>query len=135
MQHLRRIVGFAAVSGVGLAVDFAVFFLLIQAGLSPFGANAVSGACAVTFVYFASVRRIFSYRGHFLLGLFAAYLVYQVCGVTAASLLVQFLAEGFVSAGLAKILILPLTFTSNYLFMSLLTRKGAGADLPNSTGN
>lgn len=121
-------------SGLGLAMDFAVFFALIWAGLSPFGANAVSGACAVTFVYFASVRRIFSYRGRFLLGLFAAYLIYQVCGVTVASLLVQFLAANYVSAGLAKILILPLTFTANYLFMSLLTRKGGGADLQDGAG-
>lgn len=122
-----RVGRFAAVSGIGLALDFALFLTLVGLGIVPFAANAFSGACAVTFVYFASVRRVFSYRGSFLLHLFVAYLVYQVCGVAAASLAVAYLAEEWVSPGLAKILILPVTFTCNYLFMALLTRKAKPA--------
>lgn len=124
IAHLFRVAKFALVSGIGLGLDFAVFLLGVHAGASPFAANAVSGTCAVTFVYFASVRRIFAYRDRFLLGLFVAYLAYQACGVTAASLAVAWLSEHHTSPGVAKIVILPVTFTANYLFMSLLTRRG-----------
>jgi putative flippase GtrA len=124
VRQLFKILQFGIVSGVGLAIDFAIFFLLIAVGLSPFEANAASGSCAVTFVYFASVRRIFTYKGDFLLGLFFAYLLFQAAGVTAASLVVGALAEHQVNPALAKILILPVTFSANYLFMSFLTRKG-----------
>lgn len=121
---VTRILKFAVVSGMGLALDFAIFFVLVASGFAPASANAVSGACAVTFVYVASVRRIFSYHGRFLLGLFLAYLAYQAVGVTAASLAVGYLSAQHVSPGIAKLLILPFTFSANYLFMSLLTRRG-----------
>lgn len=124
MSHITKIAKFAVVSGTGLGLDFAVFLTLIWTGISPFAANSVSGACAVTFVYFASVRRIFSYAGRFLLGLFLAYLLYQAIGVTAASVAVAFLSERFATPAVSKLLILPITFTANYLFMALLTRRG-----------
>lgn len=129
VDRLQEVVRFAFVSGIGLAIDFAIFLVLIGAGASPLAANAVSGACAVTFVYFASVRRIFSYRGEFLFGLFAAYVIYQVIGVTLASLAVDYLSSRYVSPAAAKILILPVTFGANYLFMAYLTRSG-GSRVP-----
>jgi len=127
MQHLIRIARFALVSGTGLALDFVVFLALVAAGLAPFTANLVSGAGAVTFVYFASVRRIFSYKGTFVVGLFLAYLLYQAAGVTLASAAVHALSQNLVAPGWAKLLILPVTFSANYLFMSFLTRRGAAA--------
>ncbi len=84
----------------------------------------------MTFVYFASVRRIFSYGGRFLFGLFLAYLAYQAVGVTAASLAVAALSAELVSPAISKLLILPITFSANYLFMSLLTRRGRQHGLP-----
>lgn len=129
---------FAIVSGAGLGVDFAVFLALVGAGMSAFAANAFSGTCAVTFVYFASVRRIFSYGGRFLLSLLVVYLAYQAVGVTAASLAVAFLAAKLVAPVVAKLLILPVTFSCNYLFMSVLTRRGreqaVGAPAPVAGG-
>ncbi|MDP9412823.1 MAG: GtrA family protein [Pseudomonadota bacterium] len=124
MRALRRVASFAVVSGTGLALDFALFLALIGTGSPAFAANAVSGTCAVTFVYFASVRRIFSYAGRFLVGLFLAYLLYQALGVTAASLAVAFLSANFAPPAVSKLIILPVTFSANYLFMSLLTRRG-----------
>lgn len=129
VRELHRVWKFAVVSGTGLGLDFAVFLALIWLGVSPFTANGVSGTCAVTFVYFASVRRIFSYGGRFLFGLFLAYLTYQAIGVTAASLAVAFLSANSVSPPVSKLLILPVTFSANYLFMSLLTRRGRGDGL------
>ena len=120
--HLGRLALFATVSGAGLAIDFLLFLALLATGSTPGQANLLSGTAAVTFVYFASARRIFSYRGRFLLGLFGAYLVYQAAGVSLASWAVAALAA-LLPPLLAKLLILPVTFPANYLFMSLLTAR------------
>jgi|LNFM01.2.fsa_nt_gb putative flippase GtrA len=123
---LTRIAGFALVSGVGLAIDFGMFlalveFLDVRAGV----ANLVSAAIAVTFVYFVSVRRLFNYQGRFLLALFALYLAYQIIAVAAASWAIDWLALNLFAPMIAKAVILPVTFTANYLFMSFITRSRA----------
>lgn len=129
MHHFIRLLRFAFVSGIGLALDFALFLTLSAGGTPPFAANAAAGAGAVTFVYFASVRRIFSYQGGFLFGLFAAYCAYHAAGIAAASWAVTALAGQGVALLLAKLLILPVTFSANYLFMTFLTRsRPAGAE-------
>lgn len=114
---------FGAISGIGLALDFGIFTLLVYAGLPSGWANAISATCAVTFVYFASVSRVFSYHGRFLLPLFMAYLGYQVVAVAAASFAVGYLAQVMPSPLLAKLAILPVTFSANFLFMYALTRR------------
>ena len=124
---LRRVaymvIGFAAASGIGLLIDLALFLVLIQAKLTPTFANLLSATAAVTLVYFATVHRVFSYRGRFLLPLFVGYLAYQAAAVTAASLAVGWLARYWMPPALAKLAILPVTFSANFLFMSLLTRR------------
>jgi putative flippase GtrA len=114
---LRRIVKFAGVSGAGLCLDYAI----------------VSASCGVTFVFVVSARRIFAASDdHFLLGLFAIYALYQVLAVSAASWLVgeaTHLLDGRYLLG--KTLILPLSFTANYLFMSwLFGARARGVDVP-----
>jgi hypothetical protein len=121
-NHARDIFKFAVVSAAGLALDFGIFIGLLAVDFLPFAANSVSATCAVSFVYFASVRRIFRYRGRFLFGLFLAYVAYQAIAVAAASLGVAWLAA-YVAAPVAKVLILPLTFGANYAFMSVLTGR------------
>lgn len=118
-----RIIGFALVSAIGLLLDFATFSALIGLRVPIFTANMCAGAFAVTFVYFASVRRVFAYEGRFLFGLLAIYILYQICGVSLASMAVNFLTGPHLPAIAAKVAILPLTFSANYLFMSFLTRQ------------
>jgi hypothetical protein len=115
---------FAAVSGAGLAGDILIFLGLIEIGLPPLVANALSATCAVTWVYFASVKRIFRYRGEFLIVLFFAYVAYQVAAIAAASGTVEFLARTGMRPLTAKLVILPVTFGANYAFMAWLTRSG-----------
>jgi putative flippase GtrA len=123
MERVTKVMRFGLVSAAGLALDLGLFLALMGLGAAPGPANAVSAAAAVTFVYFVSVRRIFSYSGDFLLALFAAYVAYQVAGVAAASLAVAWLAENHLPALAAKLAILPVTFSANYLFMAFLTRR------------
>lgn len=125
---LKAVWEFAIVSSVGLTIDFGVFFLLISLGLTPAIANLVSATAAVTFVYFTSAARVFSYRGRFLLPLFAGYLVYQVLAVSLASLAIGHFVSLQWSPGVAKLLILPVSFSANFLFMWLLTRRRPPSD-------
>lgn len=75
----------------------------------------------MTFVFAVSARRIFASSEQFLLGLFAAYAAYQVLAVSAASWLVGTLTGALDGRYiLAKTLVLPCSFTANYLFMSWL---------------
>lgn len=117
----ERILKFAVTSGLGLGLDFGVFAALNAVGVTPGLANLVSAACGVTFVYFASVYRVFSYQGERLLGLFMAYVAYQVAAVAAASWAVAALAQ-LTWPLLAKLAILPVTFSANFLFMQVITR-------------
>lgn len=121
-DHAKKIAKFALVSGTGLGIDFAIYLVLIWFSVSPFFANLTSATCAVSFVYLWSVRRIFNYEGNFLFGIFIAYVIYQGLAVAAASLAIAWLAATQVSAPLAKILVLPLTFGANYIFLFFLTR-------------
>lgn len=121
----KRVMAFAAVSGAGLALDFCVFLLLMAVvGVSPGFANVISGAVAITFVFFVSVRRIFQFEGGFLFGRFVVYVVYHAFGLAVASAAVAYLSQHHLTPWLAKTAVLPFTFTANYLFMALLTRRG-----------
>jgi hypothetical protein len=117
---LARIVKFAGVSGAGLCLDYAVYSALCASGIPAGWANLVSAGLGVTFVFTVSARRIFSAE-RFLFGLFAIYAAYQVVAVSTASWLVgeaTHLLDGRYLIG--KTLVLPLSFTANYLFMSWL---------------
>jgi putative flippase GtrA len=117
------VIAFGAVSGLGLAIDFVVFLVLLNSGLRADIANFVSAGAGVAFVYFSSVRRIFAYEGRFLKLLFLFYLSYQIVAISLASWAVGALVSAHVLPILAKILILPATFSANYLFMSFITRS------------
>ena len=123
MQKLAaKVLGFAFLSGIGLVIDLAIFASLVHFGVRPGYANLVSASLAVAFVYFSSAKRIFEYHGEFLLLLFLFYAAYQVAAVLAASFAVDRLAMAGFKPIIAKLLILPVTFTANYLSMSVLLR-------------
>lgn len=121
--HAQRAVRFALVSGMGLVLDLALFLLLVRSGVHPFVANMVSSGAGLSFVYWSSVRRIFRYHGRFIVPLFAAYVSYHTCGTLVVSELISLLIHAGVPPALAKVGVLPLTFSANYLFMSWMTRR------------
>ena len=120
---MPRLLRFGLVSGLGWVVDFLVFALLIQMGADPAVANAVGASLAVTWVYFASVRRVFRYGGERLIGRFAAYAAYQAVGIAVASWAVGGIVLLTAAHPLiAKLAVTPATFLANYVFMAWLTR-------------
>jgi putative flippase GtrA len=122
----KRLAQFTAVSGTGLALDYGVYTLLCSGGMAAGWANLISATVGVTFVFFASARRIFATEHRSLERLFLVYLVYQAAAVSAASWAVGTatdLLDGRYILG--KTVILPLSFTANYLFMTwLLSARG-----------
>ena len=125
-EHAARALRFGIVSGMGLAIDFALFLTLIHANAGAFAANVISSGAGLTFVYCASVRRVFRYDGRFIVPLFAAYVLYHLCGTLAVSWAISGLVRLDVAPAFAKVGILPATFTANYVFMSWLTRRREG---------
>jgi putative flippase GtrA len=122
---VTRMTVFAALSVFALAFDCILFAVLVALDLPPAVANAFSATAAVTVVFFASVRRIFLYRGGLVWIRYGWYIAYQIVAVFAASAAIGLLAAHTVLPPLiCKLLVLPATFTANYLVMSLLTRTG-----------
>lgn len=118
------IVRFGLVSGLGWLIDFSLFYLLTKSGAPTAPANFLSAGVAVTFVFFASVRNIFRYEGHYMARKLLAYILYQLCAIAAASYLIQGLCWWFgIAALLAKIVVTPLSFYANFQFMSLISTK------------
>jgi hypothetical protein len=91
---LKNLTHYALYSGGGLVLDVGVFGGLTHAALpvAPFWANMAGGATAASFVYFATARRIFAYRGRFLWPKWLAYVGYIALQLVAASTLVAWLA-------------------------------------------
>ena len=123
----EKVARFGAISGVGLALDFVVFIILTALGWGAASANLISATCGVSFVYFAATRKVFDYRGGFLLPLFLIYLAYQAVAISAASWAVGAIAGLGAAPVAAKLLVLPLTFCSNYVFMHFLTRRSGAS--------
>lgn len=112
----RRFVGFAFVSGIGLTLDVAIYTVLCASGAAPELANLLSAATAVTFVFFAASRRVFSGRDGWMLRPFAAYVAYQVVAITAASVAIGALTDAFGGRYLlAKAAVLPVTLAVNFI--------------------
>ena len=107
----------------GLALDFALFLVLVRTHVAPFWANIISSATALTFVYAVSVRRVFRYDGRFIVPLFAVFVTYHLGGTLLFSWVISRLVQEGAGPALAKVAVLPLTFLTNYAFMSWLTRN------------
>jgi putative flippase GtrA len=114
--------GFALISAIGLGLDLMLFFLLVSAGLAPGFANLISASAAVTFVYLTSTKRIFSHDGRVLEWRYLAYISYQASAVALASWAIDVIVSAWnIGPMIAKVGILPVTFSTNFLFMRLLT--------------
>lgn len=142
-QPNESFTGFAAVSGAGWLCDVALTMALVQMGAHPFWASVAGAGTAVTFVYVVSLRAIFAVGGGPGARGFPFYVLWQICAISAASILVALLAAGLEplaaeifdrigtggtdaltwASGAAKALVTPLTLLANFLFMRILTKR------------
>lgn len=125
---LARILRFGVVSGLGVALDYVVYSLLVHGGVTAGWAYVVGATCGLTFVFVASVRHVFESSHGFRVSAFAVYAAYQVISVALGALAVEWLDAALDGRYLlAKTIVLPITFGTNFLFMSwLLSSRGPG---------
>lgn len=126
LPPFRQLLAFVWNSGAGLAADLTVFSLLVLAGVSPFVANLASTAVAITLVYLLVTRYAFragaSVRSYVLF--FGWYAASALLTSTAIDLLCRSVWD--VPLGW-KLLSVPVTFTTNYLFSRFLFQGGGRA--------
>ena len=129
-----KYVDFVFVSGAGLALATAILWAGVRLlGLSPFVANNLGDAAAVTFVFFVSAHRSFTHSHRFMLAKFAAYVGWQVLHITLISATIAALVAWptftatfeppVPSEVAAKLVITPITVTLNFLVASLLIER------------
>ena len=116
------ILKFAVVSGSGWLIDFSIFTFLNFIGFPVWLANFLGATTAVIFVFLVSVRNVFRYGGDYILYKLIKYVIYQFVAISVASILIDFIAMQFNTPPLiAKIIVTPLTFYANFLFMGYIT--------------
>lgn len=113
---------FAGVSGTGWALDFTVFYGLCLLGVPVYAANLVGATVAVLFVFFASLRPIFLYQGTRTHGKLLRYGLYQIIAISLASFCIDAISRQGIPALWSKVLVTPVTFVCNFLFMRHLSR-------------
>jgi putative flippase GtrA len=122
--RLAPLLRFGVVSGAGLLCDVGVFTTALHLGLRPALANLLGGGIAVTLVFFVSTRFVFERGGEWLAARFALYCGWQLVSMSAYSVLLEALvAGGGLAPLLAKAIVTPMSFLTNYLCMRLLLAR------------
>lgn len=99
---------------IGLAIDFAIYLVLVAIGAPPGLANLVSASCAVIFTYVFSTRYTFGVRGS--VWRFVAFCGWYAVSIIGFSLAVEWLHSAFAFAPFwAKAATLPLSFGANFV--------------------
>ena len=129
---------FIVLSGLGWLCDLVSFALLIKAcGLPDFAANFISSYVGITFVWFASLGRVFGVLG-FRTGRFLfVYWVFQFFSILAYSQFLHMVVGDLNTTKLfsgeveiaAKIIVTPFNLITNFLFMKALTFRMNSRDI------
>ena len=116
-----KIFGFGIVHAFGLGIDMVVFISFLYLGYNPLMANISAGIVGVTFAYFVSARYIFYYKSHLLLLKFVGYLIWNAFRIVFFSFIIAQLTNVLnIYPIIPKIVITPLSFYSDFLFMSFI---------------
>lgn len=131
MLIIWQFIKFSGISGVGWVIDVCIYLFMINIlNMSPFYSNYLSSTIAVSFVYFASVCKIFNFKDGFNYWAFFIYLIYQFLSISGFSFIIDVLTRYSTviipaiqlnyHAITAKIVVTPFTLITNYIFMKLL---------------
>lgn len=123
---INYLTGFGAISIIGLAIDFALFQLLLITKLSVFWSSCFSIFCAITFVFFFTANNLFFHEQRHRYLRFAIYVIYQIIMMIIVSAVLNHIHISqipvFSHPLLLKLLPLPFTFSLNSLVIFLLLR-------------
>ena len=139
-----RLSKFTLISGCGWLLDVLTLLSLVAMGASFFAANLVGALVGVSLVFLFAQRRVFNatHAGKIRWRLFLPYLAWQAVAILLASALVDLVAilltpaasalaawsasaipAAVIAAGLAKIIVTPLTLYANFLFFGWLAER------------
>lgn len=120
----RQLLSFATGSGIGLALDFGIFSVLVLAGAPPLLANLLSSAVAITTVYFLTTR--YAFRVAPAAPSYAAFVGWYATSAVVVSAVIAFASHGVETRALVvKAALVPVTFGLNFLFGRWLFTGGA----------
>jgi len=136
---VRQFISFVFVSGIGWLIDFSIYvFLTSYLDFAVTPANLISTIPAITWVFWASVRRIFEANktGLKIYQKCIIYFAYHLTVIICFSLFAGYLYTVFMSSELVsyaflynhikiiiKIIITPVTMTLNFIATKLLIEK------------
>ena len=116
-----KIFGFGIVHAFGLGLDMVVFISFLHLGFTPLIANISAGIIGVTFAYFVSAKYVFFYKSKVLLLKFVFYLIWNAFRIVFFSYIIAQTSILFsLFPIIPKIIVTPLSFYCDYLFMSFL---------------
>ncbi len=139
-----RLSKFTLISGCGWILDVLVLLGLVAMGTPFFTANLAGALCGVSFVFLFAQRRVFTatHGGKVRWQLFLPYLLWQIFAILLASVMVDWVAlwlvpsaeslaawsgtgipAAMIAAGLAKVVVTPVTLYANFLFFGWLAER------------
>lgn len=117
----RTIGHYAILAGLCWLLDLCIFLLLVHFTPMPvFWSNIISSIIAATTAYFLISQRIFKTSGGFRWYKWGIYVVFTLVMMFVWSGIIAALVAMGLWPVLAKIVVLPLSFYSNFLFMGWL---------------
>ena len=127
---------FFGFSGIGWLIDMTIFIILTSLSVSEVIANLFSSFVAVTFVYFASTKKLFtnSNKKFNLKQKYIVYFVYQFFMISISSIVIGALSNLITNITtiafllsykkiISKIIVTPFTMVINFIFMRFLIEK------------
>ncbi len=120
----KQLWSYFAVSGTGFSIDLVLFFFLTSANVHVFNSNMISSFVAVSFMYMLSVRYTFTHA-RYSFKRFVLFICYYGLSIIVFSTLITWLVLHLLIAPmLAKVLVVPLSFLTNYVFASRIICTG-----------
>lgn len=118
----RQFFSFFLGSAVGLAIDLLGFFFLVNAGLDPWMANAISSVLSVTAVYFLVTRYTFAASPQ--VATYVLFFAWYATSIALFSTAIQVISiETSVGAEWVKLASVPISFILNFGFSRFLFRN------------
>ena len=120
---IMNMVGFGFISLIGLFVDVQVFILLLRVEVSPFISSIISSTIAITIVFVLTTVFIKKKNVEKVYDKYLYWVFYQVLSILFFSKLVSLLMVFGYEAITSKLIVVPLSFISNYIVIEMILKK------------
>lgn len=120
---IMNMVSFGLISLIGLFVDVQLFILLLRVEVSPFISSIISSTIAITIVFVLTTVFIKKKNVEKVYDKYLYWVFYQVLSILFFSKLVSLLMVFGYEAITSKLIVVPLSFISNYIVIEMILKK------------